>query len=79
MVGSDGAWLDDRGDLTSPPAQRRPGEAAGARRRRPRRAPRAGAAAGEVRTFAYQPPKLSELFMAAVARADAAPVAGGRA
>ena len=33
-------------------------------------------AAGEVRTFAYQPPKLSELFMEAVA--PATPAAGGR-
>jgi uncharacterized protein DUF4162 len=39
-------------------------------------------AAGEVRTFAYQPPKLSELFMEAVTPVPsgdgAAPVAEGR-
>ena len=35
-------------------------------------------AAGEVRTFAYQPPKLSELFMEAVTPAEPSP-SGGRA
>jgi hypothetical protein len=32
-------------------------------------------AAGEVRTFAYQPPKLSELFMEAIAPVPAAAAA----
>jgi ABC-2 type transport system ATP-binding protein len=67
VVGSDGAWLDGRGDLT---VLQRHGDrvkllvpddvdldALLVRAR----------AAGEVRTFAYQPPKLSELFMEAVA------------
>jgi ABC-2 type transport system ATP-binding protein len=72
VVGSDGTWLDGRGDLTV--LDRVNGKVkllvdhsvdldgllAMARR------------AGEVRTFAYQPPKLSELFMEAVA-ADATP------
>ena len=66
VVGSDGAWLDGQGDLT---VLQRSGDkvkllvrenvdldALLARAR----------AAGEVRTFAYQPPKLSELFMEAV-------------
>ena len=66
VVGSDGTWLDGRGDLT---VLQRSGDrvkllvpedvdldALLARAR----------AAGEVRTFAYQPPKLSELFMEAV-------------
>jgi len=77
VVGSDSAWLDDRGDLT---ILQRNGDrvkllvpddvdldALLARAR----------AAGEVRTFAYQPPKLSELFMAAVApEPPPSPVAG---
>jgi ABC-2 type transport system ATP-binding protein len=72
VVGSDGTWLDGRGDLTV--LDRVNGKVkllvdhsvdldgllAMARR------------AGEVRTFAYQPPKLSELFMEAVA-ADETP------
>jgi ABC-2 type transport system ATP-binding protein len=72
VVGSDGTWLDGRGDLTV--LDRSNGKVkllvdrsvdldgllAMARR------------AGEVRTFAYQPPKLSELFMEAVA-ADETP------
>src|SRR6476659_4759400 len=72
VVGSDGAWLDERGDLTV--LERSNGKVkllddrsvdhdgflAAARR------------AGEVRTFSYQPPKLSELFMEAVA-ADETP------
>jgi len=72
VVGSDGTWLDGRGDLTV--LDRVNGKVkllvdrsvdldgllAAARR------------AGEVRTFAYQPPKLSELFMEAVA-ADETP------
>jgi ABC-2 type transport system ATP-binding protein len=66
IVGSDGAWLDGRGDLT---VLERAGDRVKllvdrtvdlddllARAR----------AAGEVRMFAYQPPKLSELFMEAV-------------
>jgi ABC-2 type transport system ATP-binding protein len=67
VAGSDGTWLDGLGDLTVL-------ERAGGRVRllvdrsvdldellaRAR-------AAGELRTFAYQPPKLSELFMEAVA------------
>ncbi len=66
VVGSDGAWLDGMGELT---VLQRSGDrvkllvsedvdldALLARAR----------AAGEVRTFAYQPPKLSELFMEAV-------------
>ena len=66
VVGSDGAWLDGDGSLT---VLERDGdrvkllvaddvdlEAMLARAR----------AAGEVRAFAYQPPKLSELFMEAV-------------
>ena len=66
VAGSDGAWLDGGGDLT---ILQRSGDrvkllvpedvdldALLARAR----------AAGEVRTFAYQPPKLSELFMEAV-------------
>jgi ABC-2 type transport system ATP-binding protein len=70
VVGSDGAWLDERGDLTV--LERSNGKVkllvdrsvdldgllAMARR------------AGEVRTFAYEPPKLSELFMEAVASTD---------
>ena len=70
VVGSDGTWLDGRGDLTV--LDRANGKVkllvdrsvdldgllALARR------------AGEVRTFAYQPPKLSELFMEAVAAED---------
>ena len=69
VVGSDGTWIDGRGDLTV--LERTGGKvkllvdrsvdldslltmARGA---------------GEVRTFAYQPPKLSELFMEAVAPA----------
>jgi ABC-2 type transport system ATP-binding protein len=66
VIGSDGAWLDGRADLT---VLDRSGDRVKllvdrsadldellslARR------------AGEVRTFAYQPPKLSELFMEAV-------------
>ena len=51
---------------------RRPGQAPRRRVGRPRRRCWPGrAAAGEVRRFAYQPPKLSELFMEAVAAADA--------
>ena len=66
VAGSDGAWLDGGGELT---ILQRSGDrvkllvpedvdldALLARAR----------AAGEVRTFAYQPPKLSELFMEAV-------------
>ncbi len=66
VVGSDGTWLDERADLT---VLDRSGDRVKllvdrsvdldellARAR----------AAGEVRTFAYQPPKLSELFMEAV-------------
>ena len=66
VAGSDGAWLDGGGELT---VLQRSGDrvkllvpedvdldALLARAR----------AAGEVRTFAYQPPKLSELFMEAV-------------
>ena len=70
VVGSDGTWLDERGDLTV--LERSNGKVkllvdrsvdldgllAMARR------------AGEVRTFAYEPPKLSELFMEAVATDD---------
>jgi ABC-2 type transport system ATP-binding protein len=70
VVGSDGTWLDGRGDLTV--LDRANGKVkllvdrsvdldgllAMARQ------------AGEVRTFAYQPPKLSELFMEAVAAED---------
>jgi ABC-2 type transport system ATP-binding protein len=70
VVGSDGAWLDERGDLTV--LERSNGKVkllvdrsvdldgllALARR------------TGEVRTFAYEPPKLSELFMEAVASTD---------
>ncbi len=75
VVGSDGTWLDGSGELT---VLQRHGDrvkllvpddvdldALLARAR----------TAGEVRTFAYQPPKLSELFMEAVAPA-AAPTAG---
>ena len=66
VAGSDGTWLDGQGELT---VLQRSGDrvkllvrddvdldALLARAR----------AAGEVRTFAYQPPKLSELFMEAV-------------
>ena len=66
VVGSDGAWLDGHGDLT---VLQRSGDrvkllvredvdldALLARAR----------TAGEIRTFAFQPPKLSELFMEAV-------------
>jgi ABC-2 type transport system ATP-binding protein len=67
VVGSDGTWLDGQGDLKV--LDRSNGkvkllvdravdlDALLARAR----------GAGEVRTFAYQPPKLSELFMEAVA------------
>jgi ABC-2 type transport system ATP-binding protein len=67
VVGSGGAWLDDQADLT---VLERSGDrikllvdrsvdldALLARAR----------AAGEIRTFSYQPPRLSELFMEAVA------------
>jgi ABC-2 type transport system ATP-binding protein len=70
VVGADGSWLDGTGDLT---VLERSGERVKllversvdldgllARAR----------AAGEVRRFAYEPPKLSELFMEAVAPAD---------
>jgi ABC-2 type transport system ATP-binding protein len=71
VVGSDGSWLDERGDLTV--LERSNGRVkllvdrsvdldgllAIAR------------SAGEVRTFAYEPPKLSELFMEAVATSGA--------
>jgi ABC-2 type transport system ATP-binding protein len=76
VVGSDGAWLDGQGELT---VLQRSGDrlkllvpvdvdldALLSRAR----------AAGEVRTFAYQPPKLSELFMEAVTPAPS-PVAEG--
>ena len=75
VVGSDGTWLDGDGSLT---VLERAGDrvkllvrddvdldAMLARAR----------AAGEVRTFAYQPPKLSELFMEAIT--PAAPVGAG--
>jgi ABC-2 type transport system ATP-binding protein len=66
VVGSDGTWLDGDGTLT---VMERDGDRVkllvrddvdldGLLRR--------AQAAGEVRTFAYQPPKLSELFMEAV-------------
>jgi ABC-2 type transport system ATP-binding protein len=71
VVGTDGAWLDERADLR---VLERSGDRVKllvdrsidldellARAR----------AAGEVRTFAYQPPKLSELFMEAVTPDDA--------
>ncbi len=74
VVGSDGAWLDGDGSLT---VLERDGdrvkllvaddvdlEAMLARAR----------AAGDVRAFAYQPPKLSELFMEAVTPTAATPV-----
>ena len=77
VVGSNGAWLDGRSDVT---VLDRLGDRVKllvdrsvdlddllARAR----------AAGEVRMFAYQPPKLSELFMEAVAPDDAAGRAGG--
>jgi ABC-2 type transport system ATP-binding protein len=70
VVGSDGAWLDGSGGLT---VLERDGErvkllvdesvdleALLARAK----------TAGEVRRFAYQPPKLSELFMEAIATPD---------
>ena len=66
VVGSDGAWLDGDGSLT---VIERDGDRVkllvsdqvdlDALLGRAR-------AAGEVRTFAYQPPRLSELFMEAV-------------
>ena len=69
VAGSDGAWLDGSGELT---VLERDGE-------RVKLLVDAGVdleallaratAAGEVRRFAYQPPKLSELFMEAVAPA----------
>ena len=75
VVGSNGDWLDGRGDLM---VLERSGDrvkllvertvdldALLARAR----------AAGEVRTFAYQPPKLSELFMEAVSPDPAQEVA----
>ncbi len=75
VVGSDGTWLDGDGSLT---VLERAGDrvkllvrddvdldAMLARAR----------SAGEVRTFAYQPPKLSELFMEAIT--PAAPVGAG--
>ena len=67
VVGSDGAWLDGRADVT---VLDRAGDRVKLLVDRSvdlddllQRA----RAAGEVRTFAYQPPKLSELFMEAVA------------
>ncbi len=67
VVGSAGAWLDGRADIT---VIERDGDRVKLLVDRAvdlddllRRAQ----AAGEVRTFAYQPPKLSELFMEAVA------------
>ena len=71
VVGSDGTWLDGRDRPDGPRAHRRQGQAAGRPRRststacsrRPARPARSG-------RFAYQPPKLSELFMEAVARID---------
>ena len=70
VAGSDGAWLDGNGELT---VLERDGE-------RVKLLVDAGVdleallarakAAGEVRTFAYQPPKLSELFMEAIAPAE---------
>jgi ABC-2 type transport system ATP-binding protein len=78
VEGSDGAWLDGHGDVT---VLQRHGDrvkllvpddvdldALLARAR----------AAGEVRTFAYQPPKLSELFMEAVTPAPEAVPEGAR-
>ena len=75
VVGSDGAWFDGDGAIT---VLEHDGDrikllvddtveldALLARAR----------AAGEVRRFAYQPPKLSELFMEAVAPADPTPTA----
>jgi len=72
VVGSDGAWLDGGGSLT---VLERVGDRVkllvaddvdlGAMLARAR-------AAGEVRTFAYQPPRLSELFMEAVTPATPA-------
>ena len=68
VVGSDGTWLDGQRRPDRPRALERRGQAAGRPRGRPRRAARA-ARAGRARCarFAYQPPKLSELFMEAVA------------
>ena len=70
IVGSNGTWLDGRGDLT---VLERSGDRVkllvdrsvdlGDLLARAR-------AAGEVRMFAYQPPKLSELFMEAVTPDD---------
>jgi ABC-2 type transport system ATP-binding protein len=67
VVGSDGTWLDDAGSMTVL-------ERGGDRVKLlvdegidlDRLLARAGAA-GEIRRFAYQPPKLSELFMEAIA------------
>jgi ABC-2 type transport system ATP-binding protein len=78
VVGSDGTWLDERGDLKV--LERSNGKVkllvdrsvdldgilSMARR------------AGEVRTFAYEPPKLSELFMEAVATDDGSTVEAAR-
>ena len=61
-------WLDGRADADRPRARRRPGQAAGRPIGRPRRPARAGPARpARSGRFAYQPPKLSELFMEAVA------------
>ena len=77
VAGSDGTWLDGQGGLEV--LERSDGrvkllvdenvdlEALLADARR----------AGEIRRFAYQPPKLSELFMEAVAPPEPSPTAGG--
>ena len=67
VVGSAGAWLDGRTDLT---VLERSGDRVKLLVDRTvdlDDPPGARPAAGEVRTFAYQPPRLSELFMEAVA------------
>ena len=74
VVGSTGDWLDGRDDADRAGADRRQGEAAGRPRRRPDGLLARARAAGEVRTFSYEPPKLSELFMEAVAPEPAGPM-----
>jgi len=82
VVGSDGTWLDGDGSLTVLQRDRDRVKLLVSDQVDLDALLQRARAAGEVRTFAYQPPKLSELFMEAVTPVPggdgAAPVAEGR-